>query len=333
MRTAQPFQQSFAGLPPCPPAPLERSVVALGRKTLIGAGAALCFLTAWASGATWYLISHDEIVARFLARQTEMQYAYEDRIAALRTHLDRVASQKLLEQDGFEGRVSDLITRQVQLETRQAVLTTLAERAGAPPMAGTARGLEPTFSPLPSSGGLSASAPKPAPESLGLRLREATPAVEAPRGRPRTSTPDVSKGHASERLSYIDQSISLVETAQMRALDSILRTAQARVSRIRTAVVEAGLNPDSLQTSGAAPMGGPLVLPAAHAKPDPFEKLAERASTSLIQLDHGRPGPHERLRYAGRSIHPRPRPAHRVRFPRRSWGSSARRRRGPGRQR
>jgi hypothetical protein len=147
MHTAQPFQQSFAGLPPCPPAPLERSVVALGRKTLIGAGAALCFLTAWASGATWYLISHDEIVARFLARQTEMQYAYEDRIAALRTHLDRVASQKLLEQDGFEGRVSDLITRQVQLETRQAVLTTLAERAGAPPMAGTARGLEPTFSP------------------------------------------------------------------------------------------------------------------------------------------------------------------------------------------
>jgi hypothetical protein len=125
----------------------ERSVVALGRKTLIGAGAALCFLTAWASGATWYLISHDEIVARFLARQTEMQYAYEDRIAALRTHLDRVASQKLLEQDGFEGRVSDLITRQVQLETRQAMLTTLAERAGAPPMAGTARGLEPTFSP------------------------------------------------------------------------------------------------------------------------------------------------------------------------------------------
>src|SRR5215212_6352374 len=93
MRTAQPFQQSFAGLSPCPPAPLERSVVALGRKTLIGAGAALCFLTAWASGATWYLISHDEIVARFLARQTEMQYAYEDRIAALRTHLDRVAKQ------------------------------------------------------------------------------------------------------------------------------------------------------------------------------------------------------------------------------------------------
>jgi len=76
----------------------------------------------WASGTTWYLVCRDEVAARLVAKQTEMQYAYEDRIAALRAHLDRIASQKLLERDGLEGRVSDLIARQVQLEARQAVL-------------------------------------------------------------------------------------------------------------------------------------------------------------------------------------------------------------------
>jgi hypothetical protein len=71
---AQPFQRSLAG-PRSRPAALEPSVVAIGRGTLIGAGAVLCLLAAWASGATWYLVSRDEIVARFLAKQTEIQYA------------------------------------------------------------------------------------------------------------------------------------------------------------------------------------------------------------------------------------------------------------------
>ena len=81
----------------------ERSVVAIGRGTLIGAGVVLCGLAAWAAGATWWLVNHDAIAVGFLKRQTALQYAYEDRIAALRAQIDRVASQRLLEQDGLDG--------------------------------------------------------------------------------------------------------------------------------------------------------------------------------------------------------------------------------------
>ncbi len=283
---AQPFQRSLAG-PRSRPAALEPSVVAIGRGTLIGAGAVLCLLAAWASGATWYLVSRDEIVARFLAKQTEMQYAYEDRIGALRTHLDRVASQKLLEQDGLEGRISDLMTRQVQLETRQAVLTTLAERAGAPAAIASLREPESRIpaSSLPRGASAYAPAPKPAstPDTLGLRLRGATP-TESSRPQ-RTSELEFFKSPMNERLAGIDRSMSLVETAQLRTLDGFVRAAQAKVTRIRTAVIEAGLNPDRLEAGAPEPMGGPLVRLPPGAKSGPFETLAAHASASLAHLD------------------------------------------------
>ena len=263
--------------------------MAIGRGTLIGAGLAVGLLTAWASGATWYLVCRDEIAARLVAKQAEMQYAYEDKIGALRTHLDRVASQKLLEQDGVEGRVADLIARQVQLETRQALLTTLSERAGAPATTGSLRepAPPPLPSPLPDEVSAYAPVPKPtpAPEPFGLRLREPAPGADLREGSRRTSARDFLKGPVTERLARLERSLGFVETAQLRTLDGFARTAQAKVSRLRTAVAEAGLDPDRLQAGPAGAMGGPLVALAPGAKPGPFETLAARAAASLAQFD------------------------------------------------
>ena len=73
-----------------PAAALEPSVVAIGRGTLIGAGAVLCLLAAWASGATWYLVSRDEIVARSRRRSSpRCSTPTRTGSARLRTHLDR----------------------------------------------------------------------------------------------------------------------------------------------------------------------------------------------------------------------------------------------------
>lgn len=276
-------QRSPANLRRQPSSPAEQSV-AISRRALAGAGAGLFLLAAWASATTWYLFSRDEIASRFLVKQTEMQYAYEDRIAALRAHLDRLASQRLLEQDGIEGRVSDLIVRQVQIETRQAVLTALAERAGAPAAIGQ-RGPE-KASATPSGALPPATKPAFGPEMSGLRLRKTEPDIEPARERPqRMSERGAPDGSARERIARIDQSISFVEAAQMRTLDGFVRTAQARIARIRTAVIEAGLDPDRLRADGAGPMGGPLTPLPAGAASDPFETLAECASVSLAQLD------------------------------------------------
>ncbi|QGM99575.1 M23 family metallopeptidase [Methylocystis parvus] len=70
----------------------------------------------------------DELLAGLLDRQTQMQYAYEDRIAALRLRLDQLASRQFIDQDGVEGKVQRLVLRQAQLETRAAVVAQLVER-------------------------------------------------------------------------------------------------------------------------------------------------------------------------------------------------------------
>ena len=50
--------------------------------------------------------------ARTLARQVGMQYAYEDRIAALRAELDRVTSRHVVETQGVEDQIAVLLERQ-----------------------------------------------------------------------------------------------------------------------------------------------------------------------------------------------------------------------------
>ena len=68
------------------------------------------------------------MLASLLDRQTQMQYAYEDRLAALRLRLDQVTSRQFIDQDGVEGKVQNLVLRQAQLETRAAVVAQLVER-------------------------------------------------------------------------------------------------------------------------------------------------------------------------------------------------------------
>jgi hypothetical protein len=116
----------------------DRPVLAVRRSTLAAIGIGFAVLTLWGAGSAWYILFRDHLAARFIARQTEMQYAYEEKLAAMRARLDRVASHKLLEQDSVETRVADLVARQMNLENRQAVLATLAEQAGGPPRLGLA---------------------------------------------------------------------------------------------------------------------------------------------------------------------------------------------------
>src|ERR687889_611368 len=100
--------------------------VAVNRPVLLGTSLAIALLSLWATATGWYFLFQDDIAAHLIARQSAMQQAYEEKIGALRVHLDRLASQNLLDQDGLDRRVSELIARQAQLESRQGVLAALS---------------------------------------------------------------------------------------------------------------------------------------------------------------------------------------------------------------
>ena len=87
-------------------------------------------LAVWSLGASLFLAFHDDMLGAIVARQAEMQYAYEDRLAEAHAELDRVTSRQLLDQNSFEGKVHELLSRQAQLEQRTSIIASRAGPAG-----------------------------------------------------------------------------------------------------------------------------------------------------------------------------------------------------------
>jgi murein DD-endopeptidase MepM/ murein hydrolase activator NlpD len=265
--------------------PKHRTVAITRRALLAGAGA-LLVLAVWGAATGCYFLFQDDIAAGLIARQSAMQQAYEEKIAALRIHLDRLASQNLLDQNGLDKRVADLAARQGLLETRQAFLARLSESslgsAGLAPSPAPSPPASAVPSPTLPADGMYArepGKPTPVPESFDLRLR-GREADTAPKAQ-RTSAPP--KPVLQDRLAQVQHSLDAMEGKQVQALDHLLRAAEARSSHLRDAVLEAGLNPDALEAPGKrGGTGGPFVPLA---KGGLFETMADRVQTSLERLD------------------------------------------------
>jgi murein DD-endopeptidase MepM/ murein hydrolase activator NlpD len=287
---------------------------------LAAGGAALGLLLTALVGAAGYLMFRDELLAGLIDRQTQMQYAYEDRIAALRLRLDQLASRQFIDQDGVEGKVQTLVLRQAQLETRAAVVAQLLERtisrdAGlslTPPRTettsalGAVRATAPLATgsiPRPARGAVEDAplgyAAKPQPEGLDLRLGGeskplplAPPNVAPKRGellpidtsRAETST---TLAHAADpgapmpaRLESLALSLDRIERDQARKLSGIVRPAVEAASRLRRAFDIAGVPVDRYIAAAARRKG-----PAAPAVGGPFVAAPEKATEQLFERD------------------------------------------------
>src|SRR3954465_523347 len=83
----------------------------------------------WAAATATYFTFRDDVLTRLVARQAEMQYAYEDRIAELRAQIDRTTSRQLLDQERFEQKLDQIQRRQISLEQRTTALGGLPDNA------------------------------------------------------------------------------------------------------------------------------------------------------------------------------------------------------------
>ena len=92
-------------------------------------GGCLTFLTLYLL-ATGYLFFRDDILRASITRQAHIQFAYEDRIAALRAEIDRLASRQLLNQQAIDAKLEQLLTRQSDLDERQDVIAVLGQALG-----------------------------------------------------------------------------------------------------------------------------------------------------------------------------------------------------------
>src|SRR6185436_6295198 len=82
----------------------------------------IVLLGMWSAATATYFAFRDDVLTRLIARQAEMQYAYEDRIAELRSRVDRTTSRQLLDQEQFDQKLDQIMRRQTALESRATSL-------------------------------------------------------------------------------------------------------------------------------------------------------------------------------------------------------------------
>src|SRR5262252_732538 len=165
----------------------------------------LVIMAAWTITTATYFAFRDDVLTRLIARQADMQFGYEDRIAELRAQVDRISSRELLDQEQYEQKLDQILRRQSALEARAGALGGLGDVTG---------------SVRPSSRGETRSAPlKPSPISdKGVFLFP--PDRNLPID-PRTSLAIKSAGGVGGVIARLQASLDLVEQRQAAALTSL----------------------------------------------------------------------------------------------------------------
>src|SRR5215468_3977884 len=82
----------------------------------------LVIMAVWTISTATYFAFREDVLTRLIARQAEMQFGYEDRIAEMRAQVDRVSSRQLLDQEQYEQKLDQILRRQSALEARANAL-------------------------------------------------------------------------------------------------------------------------------------------------------------------------------------------------------------------
>jgi murein DD-endopeptidase MepM/ murein hydrolase activator NlpD len=238
----------------------------------------------WSAATATYFAFRDDVLTRLIARQAEMQYAYEDRIAELRTKVDRTTSRQLLDQEQFDQKLDQIMRRQTTLESRATAL-------GAIPDVAVTGSIRPPSRGPAASDATSTGTPKPspisdtvifvAPPDREARLESRAPIV------PATQPNQFAKVQGVDNvLVRLQASLDKVENRQMAALNAVEDTMESRVRRMRGVFTDLGLDMGQLEAATPrAPMGGPFVPVKLPASAGPFERQLYRINTTRAQVE------------------------------------------------
>lgn len=241
-------------------------------------------LGAWSAATATYFAFRDDVLTKLIARQADMQYAYEDRIAELRAKIDRTTSRQMLDQEQFDKKLEQVLRRQNQLESRASALNNvpdLSVTGSIPPTKPPGRGASLDTNSLSKASPISDTVTFVVPPDREARLESRAPVVAAP---PRTQVAKL--GGADNVIDRLQASLDRVESKQLAALSSAEESMDSKVRRMRGAIADLGLNMTKLES--AAPrggMGGPYIPVKLSANADPFERQLYRLQLTRAQMD------------------------------------------------
>jgi murein DD-endopeptidase MepM/ murein hydrolase activator NlpD len=221
----------------------------------------LVIMAGWAGITATYFAFHDDVLARLIARQAAMQFAYEDRIAEMRAQVDRVTSRQLLDQEQFDRRLDQLAKRQAALEARSSSLGALTDPAITGSIKPNTRAITPRDA-----------QPKPAPINGTTFV---APAAE--RGAALT------EGGAAGTLARLQESLDRIEASQTASLNALEQAYDGKVKRMRGVLADLGLS--AAARSATEGTGGPFVPYRLASAASPFEQQVHRIAIVRAQAD------------------------------------------------
>jgi murein DD-endopeptidase MepM/ murein hydrolase activator NlpD len=236
----------------------------------------------WSAATATYFAFRDDVLTRLIARQAEMQYAYEDRIAELRAKVDRTTSRQLLDQEQFDQKLDQIMKRQTALESRATALGAMPDVTGSIPRATPQRGdANQTTQGTPKPSPISDTVIFVAPPDREARLESRAPAAIAP-----PANQFATNQGFDNVLVRLTNSLDQVERRQVAALSAVEEGMDSRMRRMRGVVSDLGLNLASLEAAvPRAPMGGPFVPVKLAANAGPFERQLYRINTTRAEMD------------------------------------------------
>ena len=233
----------------------------------------LVIMGIWTITTATYFAFRDDVLTRLIARQANMQFGYEDRIAELRVQIDRISSRQLLDQEQYEQKLEQVLRRQATLESRASVFNGLPDPT-------------PTGSIKPVSrktGDTSRGAPhKPSPVSdKGAFLLQSDSSVQVQLA-PRTTgkTP----GDVDAKLASLQASLDRIEQRQGSTLVSLEESLEYKARRIRGVLVELGLEKKDSPIRLAG-IGGPFIPVKPASGPVGFDHQLSRLKLVRAQVD------------------------------------------------
>ena len=211
-------------------------------------------------GSTLYLVFHDDLMASLMARQTAMQYAYEDKIEGLRQDLERQSAQVRAERAKVDSTMHDLFSREATLETRSTLVADLATRtaASSTPSPALPQAILGHAQPMPT--GVLGYAPTEAYDSTKPHPLRDLP-IRGPGGtaEDHASLMDDTAVPLDDRLAAAATSLDRVERDQTGTVSRIGAMARSRMIKMRDLIETAGLSPNRYLAKPQGGVGGPFV--------------------------------------------------------------------------
>jgi murein DD-endopeptidase MepM/ murein hydrolase activator NlpD len=235
----------------------------------------------WSAATATYFAFRDDVLTRLIARQAEMQYAYEDRIAEFRAKVDRTTSRQLLDQEQFDQKLDQIMRRQTTLESRATALGAIPDVTGSirTPPRGASSDAGGTAAPKPSP--ISDTVIFVAPPDREARLESRTPVV-------RSLPPNqFAKAQGVDNvLMRLQNSLDQIEKRQMAALSAVEDGMESRLRRMRAVFSDLGLDMAELEAATPrTPMGGPFVPVKLAPNAGAFERQLYRINLTRTEMD------------------------------------------------